>query len=136
MAAVANDTTTPPISTTTTTTRATSSSSSSSYSSSSMDFELASIKPPVYNYTSLRDILPSAGIVVQSPRGVPCYAAHHLGGYEISIRNRLVKQAAWAYLQPMSTTPESDGPAFFHRIWNRFSGTILRVVAVFFNCIL
>jgi hypothetical protein len=43
-------------------------------------------------------------------------------GYEIPIRNRLVKQAAWAYLQPMSSTVEnSSAPNFLSRIFHRLS---------------
>ncbi|KAI9076418.1 hypothetical protein K1719_028467 [Acacia pycnantha] len=50
------------------------------------------------SYTSLRDLLPSA-----TP--LPLFS---VSGYDISIRNRLVKQAAWAYLQPMSSSPTSS----------------------------
>ncbi|XP_023737286.1 uncharacterized protein LOC111885246 [Lactuca sativa] len=91
-----------------TTTTATTSSSSSS----SVDFELIPIKPTCY--TSLRDILPSPTAHVQPPK-VACSAVH--SGYEMSIRNHLVKHAAWAYLQPMSTSPESDGTTVLHRLW-------------------
>ncbi|KAI3753031.1 hypothetical protein L2E82_25075 [Cichorium intybus] len=52
---------------------------------------------------SLWDILPSPAANVQSPKA-PIYS-----GYEISIRNPLVKHVAWAYLQPMSTSPSADG---------------------------
>ncbi|GFP85762.1 hypothetical protein PHJA_000719900, partial [Phtheirospermum japonicum] len=44
---------------------------------------------------------------------------------DICIRNRLVKQVAWAYLQPMSTSHSSAGDNFFHRLWPR--------VAAFFD---
>ncbi|RZC78561.1 hypothetical protein C5167_002999 [Papaver somniferum] len=75
--------------------------------SSSLDFELFSFKPSSSSqddkYTSLKDLMPySLSAAIQSPTGsmiLPCY--------EISIRNRLVKQAAWAYLQPMSSSPVS-----------------------------
>lgn len=96
---------------------------SSLCSSSSVDFEQISIKPTCY--TSLRDILPSPETVLQSPKN-PYYAAN--SGYEILIRNRLVKQAAWAYLQPMSTSPETDGSTTFHRLWTQFSGTLIRFI--------
>ncbi|KAK7392660.1 hypothetical protein VNO78_21104 [Psophocarpus tetragonolobus] len=60
------------------------------------------------SYTSLKDVLPFSG------------AAHQ----NVSIRNRLVKQAAWAYLQPMSTSPSGPaGPHLFRRLHNRFSSS-------------
>ncbi|XP_057498488.1 uncharacterized protein LOC130783008 [Actinidia eriantha] len=104
---------------TTTTAAATSSSSSTSSSQSfpAVDFELISIKP--LSYTSLKDLLPSSA--VQSPTSAGG------SGSEISIRNRLVKQAAWAYLQPMSASPDSStGPHFLRRLWARVSGDFLK----------
>nr|XP_043632679.1 cell wall integrity and stress response component 4-like [Erigeron canadensis] len=100
-------------------------------SSSSTDFELVSFKPA--SYTSLRDILPSTTSAIMSPTP-PSFAVH--SGYEISIRNRLVKQAAWAYLQPMSTSPDSGGSTIFHRVWIRFSGVLLRFVTHVCDCFL
>ncbi|XP_019186411.1 PREDICTED: uncharacterized protein LOC109181112 [Ipomoea nil] len=91
------------------------SSATSSGSSQNDDFELFSIKP--VHYTSLKDILPAAA--VNSPRPMTP-GSHH--GSEILIRNRLVKQAAWAYLQPMSTSPDSSGGSFLRRLCIRFSG--------------
>lgn len=94
-----------------------SSTSSSSPQSSfrTVDFELISLKSLAY--TSLKDILPSTS-AAQSPT-----AAGSASGscYEISIRNRLVKQAAWAYLQPMSASPGSSGGGFFDRLFPGFS---------------
>ncbi|XXG62574.1 hypothetical protein AAC387_Pa05g0905 [Persea americana] len=91
---------------------------SQSLSFPTADFELASLHPPPpSSYTSLKDILPtSPGI--QSPTASQICQ-------EISIRNRLVKQAAWAYLQPMASSPgsSSSGPhQFLRRIWVSFSG--------------
>ncbi|KAL4578294.1 hypothetical protein LXL04_014415 [Taraxacum kok-saghyz] len=103
----------------------------SSSLSSSPDFELVSLKPA--SYTSLRDILLSTAAVVQSPK-VPSSAAH--SGYEISIRNRLVKQAAWAYLQPMSTSRDSGGSTVFHRVWNRLSDAVLHLITQICDCVL
>ncbi|GKB65027.1 hypothetical protein Tco_0921213 [Tanacetum coccineum] len=100
-------------------------------SSFSSDFEIVSIKPS--SYTSLRDILPSPKSVVQSPK-TPCYVAH--SRYEILIRNRLVKEAAWAYLQPMSTSPEADGSSVLHRLWTQISGAFVLVASVAFDCLL
>ncbi|KAL2503070.1 uncharacterized protein Fot_36918 [Forsythia ovata] len=110
-------------SSTTTTTNSASASASSSSSSSfpSDDFELLSIKPTSHSYTSLKDLLPS--VTVNSPR--PSASSQAQLGSDICIRNRLVKQAAWAYLQPMSTSPDSSGNGFLHRFWPR--------VAAFFD---
>ncbi|XP_010246557.1 PREDICTED: uncharacterized protein LOC104589812 [Nelumbo nucifera] len=84
------------------------------------DFELVSLQSQTY--TSLRDLMPSSpGAVVQSPTGPGSQS-----GYEISIKNRLVKQAAWAYLQPMSSPVDSSGRHFFRRMWTKFSGEYLR----------
>lgn len=93
------------------------SSSSATTSSSSDDLELLSIKPNSQSYTSLKDLLPTAA--VNSPR--PSSAPLCQGGSDICIRNRLVKQAAWAYLQPMSTSPGSAEGSFLHRIRPRLA---------------
>ncbi|KAF3441592.1 hypothetical protein FNV43_RR15507 [Rhamnella rubrinervis] len=83
-----------------------------------LDFELVSLKSSLA-YTSLKDLIPtSPGGFVNSPTA----ASAANSGYEISIRNRLVKQAAWAYLQPMSSSPGSSGTHFFHRFWLKLSG--------------
>ncbi|CAA3021278.1 Hypothetical predicted protein [Olea europaea subsp. europaea] len=107
-------------SSTTTTTNSASALSSSSSSFPSDDFELLSIKPASHSYTSLKDLLPS--VAVNSPR--PSVSHQAQLGSDICIRNRLVKQAAWAYLQPMSTSPDSAGNGFPHLVW-------LRVAAFF-----
>ncbi|KAI3984935.1 hypothetical protein MKX01_004703 [Papaver californicum] len=93
--------------------------------SSSLDLELFSFKPISSSqddkYTSLKDLMPySLSAAVQSPTGSmiqPCY--------EISIRNRLVKQAAWAYLQPMSSSPGSSGNSI-KRMWFRFQNQYVK----------
>ncbi|WOH06211.1 hypothetical protein DCAR_0625634 [Daucus carota subsp. sativus] len=72
---------------------------------------------PAPSYTSLKDILPCS--VPNSP--APSAAAASSSGYQIAIRNRLVKQAAWAYLQPMSTSPGAESRSFFRRTWFHFS---------------
>ncbi|XP_047965288.1 uncharacterized protein LOC125209747 [Salvia hispanica] len=79
-------------------------------SSSSSDLELLSIKPNSHSYTSLKDLLPTTA--VNSPRPS---SAH--GGSDIGIRNRLVKQAAWAYLQPMSASAGSGGGSSLRRVF-------------------
>ncbi|XP_062166410.1 uncharacterized protein LOC133872813 [Alnus glutinosa] len=72
-------------------------------------------------YTSLKDLLPASAAGIGSPTA----AAAASSGYEISIRNRLVKQAAWAYLQPMSSSPGSSGPThFFRRLCLRLSSCL------------
>ncbi|KAG9455027.1 hypothetical protein H6P81_007931 [Aristolochia fimbriata] len=78
-----------------------------------VDFELIPLKS--LNYTSLKDLLPSAPSGLQSPTA-------NQSCHEISIRNRLVKQAAWAYLQPMASSPDAAGSDFFRSTWLRFSG--------------
>ncbi|XVE96323.1 hypothetical protein REPUB_Repub02eG0211600 [Reevesia pubescens] len=83
-----------------------------------LDLDLISLKASVASYTSLKDILPSSAVAINSPTAA---GSATNSGYEISIRNRLVKQAAWAYLQPMSASPDSSGPHFFRRLWLRFS---------------
>ncbi|KAG7028140.1 hypothetical protein SDJN02_09320, partial [Cucurbita argyrosperma subsp. argyrosperma] len=75
-------------------------SSGGSAASPPLAFELFPIKSSSHSltYTSLRDILPSP-----TSMSSPTAASAANSGFEISIRNRLVKQAAWAYLQPMSS---------------------------------
>lgn len=98
-----------------------SSTTSSSQSFPAVDFELISIKP--LSYTSLKDLLPSPAVQSPTSSAPAATTAGGGSGYEISIRNRLVKQAAWAYLQPMSTSPDSSsaGRHLLHRIWARIS---------------
>ncbi|KAJ4705369.1 putative COPII coat assembly protein SEC16 [Melia azedarach] len=78
-------------------------------------FELVSLKS-CSSYTSLKDLIPPATAVNSPTAGSAANS-----GYEISIRNRLVKQAAWAYLQPMSASPDDSAPDFLRRIWMKFS---------------
>ncbi|OAY37407.1 hypothetical protein MANES_11G099100v8 [Manihot esculenta] len=60
-------------------------------------------------YTSLKDLLPLSPPTIASP-------THNSSWYEIPIKNPLVKQAALAYLQPMSNTPEVGDKGFFERL--------------------
>lgn len=117
---------------TTATATATSSASSSLTNSVSDDLELFSIKP--VSYTSLRDLLPL--VAVNSPRPLAT-ASNGQSGSEISIRNRLVKQAAWAYLQPMSTSPDSSGRSLFSRLLFRFpvNNPVVGVIEFIDRCI-
>ncbi|KAE9590800.1 hypothetical protein Lal_00022933 [Lupinus albus] len=90
------------------------------FSKSLINLKLDSLNnSPLSSYTSLRDMLPStttAAAAINSPTASS-------SGYEISIRNHLVKQAAWAYLQPMSASPISSAaaPHFLRRLCHRFS---------------
>uniref|UniRef100_A0A7N2M548 Uncharacterized protein n=1 Tax=Quercus lobata TaxID=97700 RepID=A0A7N2M548_QUELO len=96
--------------------------------------EILSLKcSPPETYTSLKDILPVSA-AVSSP--TTASAAAVSSGYEISIRNRLVKQAAWAYLQPMSSSPGSSGPHFLHRLWLSFLSFFKRHVVPGFSYLL
>ncbi|CAL0309988.1 unnamed protein product [Lupinus luteus] len=85
-------------------------------SKSLLNLKLDSLNNSLSSYTSLRDMLPSTAAAVNSPTASS-------SGYEISIRNHLVKQAAWAYLQPMSASPTSPSaaPHFLRRLYHRFS---------------
>ncbi|KAL1352177.1 hypothetical protein HN51_016166 [Arachis hypogaea] len=83
-------------------------------------------------YTSLRDVLPSfSSSAVNSPTAA--------SSSSISIRNRLVKHAAWAYLQPMSSSPSSSYSASSTHFLRRFSaclGSLFRRIAKIFDRIL
>ncbi|KAI4348908.1 hypothetical protein L6164_009572 [Bauhinia variegata] len=85
------------------------------------DFEPLSLKSSLSSYTSLKDMLPSNSIAINSPRSPTAMVS---SGYEIPIRNRLVKQAAWAYRQPMSSSDScSTCPDFIRRLWQRLSSS-------------
>nr|XP_004494236.1 uncharacterized protein LOC101498714 [Cicer arietinum] len=89
---------------------------------SSLDLELFLLKSPFTSYTSLKDMLPSPHTAINSPTASSASSAAINSGYEISIRNRLVKQAAWAYLQPMSSSPgNSTAPNFLRRLCHSLS---------------
>lgn len=77
----------------------------------SHDLELMSIKPASHSYSSLKDLLPSVGVNSPKPKSA-------LARPDIRIRNRLVKQAAWAYLRPMSTSTDFAGGNFIQRLWS------------------
>lgn len=89
------------------------------------DLELLTIKPNAPpTYTSIKDLLLPVN-AVNSPKPNTPYQAQP--GTDICIRNRLVQQAAWAYLQPMSTSSGSSAQSFFRRIWPRVSEFVVRV---------
>nr|XP_011467253.1 PREDICTED: uncharacterized protein LOC105352291 [Fragaria vesca subsp. vesca] len=94
-----------------------------------LDLEFLSLKSSE-SYTSLKDLLPSSSFAaVQSP--TPNSATT---GYQISIRNRLVKQAAWAYLQPMSSTSGPSGPHLLRRVWLKCSTCLSRILHRLLPC--
>lgn len=84
---------------------------SATLASSADDLELLPIKSASHTYSSLKDLLPPLA-AVNSPM-----LKSTSPGSDICIRNRLVKQAALAYLTPMSDYPRSGGGNFFHRLW-------------------
>lgn len=82
------------------------------------DMELLPIKYASHTYSSLKDLLPPLA-AVNSPM-----LKSTSPGSDICIRNRLVKQAALAYLTPMSDYPRSAGGNFFHRLWTSVAALI------------
>lgn len=76
------------------------------------DIEMISFQSATY--TSLRDLLPSSHppTAITSP-------SNNSSWNEIPIRNPLVKQAALAYLQPMSTPPEAGEKGLLGRLRER-----------------
>ncbi|KAL9278615.1 hypothetical protein AtEden1_Chr5g0088751 [Arabidopsis thaliana] len=93
---------------------------------SSFDYELISVKPSSFvAYTSLRDIISSP---INSSLNLPsingsCSPVISTAAGDISIRNRLVKQAALSYLQPtvLTSSDDSAGSQFFRRVWLHLS---------------
>lgn len=77
------------------------------------DIEMISME--AITYTSLRDLLPASSLSAMSP-------THNSSWYdEIPIKNPLVKHAALAYLQPMSTPAETGNKGFFGRLREKCS---------------
>ncbi|AEE78954.1 hypothetical protein [Arabidopsis thaliana] len=102
--------------------------------SQTLDLELVSVnkssEDPLPCYTSLKDILPSSSTTVDSP-AISFAVASAVSGPTITIRNRLVKQAACSYLQPSTPTPSSN-PSFLRRV----SSSFIRLVSAFFDALL
>ncbi|KAF8118777.1 hypothetical protein N665_0002s0087 [Sinapis alba] len=97
--------------------------------STTFDFELLSVKPSSFvAYTSLRDIISSpsnSSVNLPSINGSSSPVLSTVG--DISIRNPLVKQAAWSYLQPTALASSEDSPGwsrFIRRVWLHFSAGI------------
>lgn len=72
------------------------------------DIEMITIQS--LSYTSLKDLLPaSPSMAIMSP-------THNSSWHEIPIKNPLVKHAALAYLQPMSTPTEVGDKGLFGKL--------------------
>ncbi|PRQ25025.1 hypothetical protein RchiOBHm_Chr6g0278991 [Rosa chinensis] len=71
------------------------------------DIEMIAIQ--TVTYTSLKDLLPAYPPTIGSP-------THNSSWHEIPIKNPLVKHAALAYLQPMSTRPEVGGKGIIRTV--------------------
>ncbi|EOA21738.1 hypothetical protein CARUB_v10002184mg [Capsella rubella] len=103
---------------------------------SSFDYDLISVKPSSFvAYTSLRDIIsssPSNSSLALPTINGSCSPVISTAG-DISIRNRLVKQAALSYLQPTALTSSDDSPGsqFFRRVWLHISAGIQFLRRVF-----
>ncbi|XVF00839.1 hypothetical protein REPUB_Repub04eG0036800 [Reevesia pubescens] len=76
-------------------------------SSQISDIEMITIQS--VSYTSLKDLLPTSPLSITSP-------THNSSWHEIPIKNPLVKHAAWAYLQPMSSPPEVGEKVLFGKL--------------------
>ncbi|KAJ8432057.1 hypothetical protein Cgig2_016336 [Carnegiea gigantea] len=101
---------------------------SSESSSSGSNLELVSLKSSAAtaSYTSLKDLLassPTSSILSPTSATSSSSAASSVSEISIPIRNRLVKQAAWAYLQPAVSPCPSSSPRCV-----RFSGESLRAI--------
>uniref|UniRef100_A0A5B7CBD8 Uncharacterized protein n=1 Tax=Davidia involucrata TaxID=16924 RepID=A0A5B7CBD8_DAVIN len=81
------------------------------------DIEMVALQS--LTYTSLKDLLPAA-----SPPSImsPTYYNRRDSWREIPIKDPLVKHAAWAYLQPMTTPPEADGRSCFSKLKDKCCG--------------
>ncbi|KAK9070861.1 hypothetical protein SSX86_009429 [Deinandra increscens subsp. villosa] len=77
-----------------------------SFSSRGSDIEMISVDS-LSSYTSLKDILRVTS-PPSSPVDSPTKFKRINSWREIQIKDPLLQHAAWAYLQPMSSEPDSD----------------------------
>ncbi|XP_010491181.1 PREDICTED: uncharacterized protein LOC104768820 [Camelina sativa] len=105
---------------------------------SSFDYDLITTKPSSFvAYTSLRDIISSSSpsnssLALPMIHGSCSPVISSVG--DISIRNRLVKQAALSYLQPttaLTSSDDSPGSQFFRRVWLQISAGLQFLKRVF-----
>ncbi|KAF5727132.1 hypothetical protein HS088_TW22G00819 [Tripterygium wilfordii] len=78
------------------------------------DIEMVTIQTKTY--TSLKDIFPASTPAITSATGL------NSSWHEIPIKNPLLKHAAWAYLQPMSTPTEIEERGFWGKLKERCCG--------------
>ncbi|KAF5751035.1 hypothetical protein HS088_TW02G00045 [Tripterygium wilfordii] len=78
------------------------------------DIEMITIQ--TMTYTSLKDLLPASPPAITSP------TAYNSSWHEIPIKNPLLKHAAWAYLQPMSTATETEERGFWGKLKEKCCG--------------
>ena len=76
------------------------------------------------SYTSLKDILRSS---TPSPVDSPTLQVKRIDSWrEIPIKDPLLQHAAWAYLQPMSSEPDSDDRCCFGKLKDCLTGIFAR----------
>lgn len=75
------------------------------------DIEMIKLQPATY--TSLKDLLPASPPSIISP-------SYNSSWSEIPIKNPLVKHAALAYLQPMSSPPEAGDKGLLGKLRDSF----------------
>ncbi|GAB4853121.1 hypothetical protein Ancab_017305 [Ancistrocladus abbreviatus] len=101
-----------------TSTASTSSGNSTFYPTTS-DVELVVLRP--VTYTSLKDITPSSPPSQQGVLTPPASGGTRKNSWDdVAIKNPLVKQAAIAYLQPMSTPPVMGDRNWLQRLKDKF----------------
>lgn len=74
------------------------------------DIEMIALQ--TLTYTSLKDLMP----VASTTEVFSSTYSRNQSWEEIPIKNPLVKHAAWAYLQPMSSTPENEDRSVLDRL--------------------
>ncbi|KAL8188677.1 hypothetical protein R6Q57_029697 [Mikania cordata] len=96
---------------------------SDSLSSPDSDMEMISIES-LSSYTSLKDVLRET--YHPSPVDSPTKFKRIQSWKEIPIKDPLLQHAAWAYLQPISSEPDSDDRSCFWKLKDCFCGVFRR----------